>query len=76
MGVSYSLNCVTALLYNIDMSDHRWRQVLGLIVLLVSLAILIWGFWPYADQTRVMPIQPADMLLPTPESFLWLAYLI
>jgi hypothetical protein len=46
---------------------------LGLIILLISLAVLIWGLWPYAYQTRIEPIRPGDMQLPTPESFLWLA---
>jgi len=54
------------------MSTRNWRRVLGLIVLLISLALLVWGFWPYADQTRVMPIRPSDLQLPTPESYLWL----
>ena len=60
------------ILYNTDMLDRRWRQILGVVILLISLAILIWGFWPYADQTRIMPIRPGDMQLPTPESYLWL----
>jgi hypothetical protein len=54
------------------MIPAKWRRILGLLILLISLAILIWGVWPYADQTRSVPIQPGDMQLPTPESLLWL----
>jgi TRAP-type C4-dicarboxylate transport system permease small subunit len=61
------------LLYNCPMNPRKWRRIVGMIILLVSLAILIWGIWPYADLTRSTPIQPAQMQLPTPESFLWLA---
>jgi hypothetical protein len=59
-------------MYNTGMIPAKWRRILGLLILLISLAILIWGVWPYADQTRSVPIQPGDMQLPTPESLLWL----
>jgi len=61
------------LLYNCRMNPRRWRRIIGMIILLVSVAILIWGIWPYTDLTRSAPIQPAQMQLPTPESFLWIA---
>ena len=61
------------LLYNCRMNPRRWRFIVGMIILLVSLAILIWGIWPAADLTRSTPIQPGQMQLPTPESFLWMA---
>ena len=51
----------------------KWRRIVGILILLISLAILAWGFWPYASVTRSVPIQPADLQLPTPESFIWLA---
>ena len=61
------------MLYNCRMNPRRWRQIIGMIILLISLAILIWGIWPYTDLTRSTPIQPSQIQLPTPESFLWMA---
>ena len=55
------------------MSPRKFRRILGILILLLSLAILIWGIWPYADLTRSTIIQPGDMQLPTPESFMWMA---
>jgi hypothetical protein len=53
------------------MFSSRTRRILGLILLLVSLAILLWGLWPMAETTRVLPVNPGDMTLPTPEGYLW-----
>jgi hypothetical protein len=54
------------------MNPQKWRRIIGILLVLISLAILIWGVWPFADLTRSTPVQPADMQLPTPESFLWM----
>jgi hypothetical protein len=61
------------MLYNCRMNPRRWRLIIGMIILLVSLLILAWGIWPFADLTRSTPVQPAEMQLPTPESFLRMA---
>jgi hypothetical protein len=55
------------------MNPRRWLHVIGFVILLLSLAILIWGLWPFADLTRSTPVRPGDMQLPTPESFFWMA---
>lgn len=49
---------------------RKVRRILGILILLISLTILLWGIWPYEELTRVLPIQPADIQLPTPESLL------
>jgi hypothetical protein len=54
------------------MPFQKWRRFIGLLILLVSLAILIWGLWPTLDQTRSVPIQPGELQLPAPESLLWM----
>ena len=46
------------------------RLVLAVIVLAVSLTLLIWGFWPSERETRILPVQPSEMSLPTPTTFL------
>ena len=49
---------------------RRVRIVLGLLVLAVSLSLLAWGLWPTSRETRVQPIPPAGLQLPTPASFM------
>jgi hypothetical protein len=46
----------------------RLRLFLGIVILAGSLAILIWSYWPVPRETRVQPISPSEMQLPTPES--------
>ncbi len=55
------------------MGFRKLRRILGILILLLSLALLIWGLWPYTELTRSTIIQPGDMQLPTPESFMWMA---
>jgi hypothetical protein len=43
--------------------------VLGVIVLAVSVALLLWGIWPAARTQFILPITPSEMSLPTPTSF-------
>jgi hypothetical protein len=49
--------------------SRRVRIVLGLLILAVSLFLLVWGFWPARRETRLQPIPPAELQLPTPASF-------
>jgi len=60
-------------LYNNLMSARRFRRILGIMLLLLSLALLIWGLWPFAELTRSTIIPAGDIQLPTPESFIWMA---
>ena len=46
------------------------RIILGLIVLILSCALLIWGLLPARRETRTQPISPSELQLPTPTSFL------
>lgn len=62
---------IILLKYNYDMARRRIRRIVGIIILLLSLALLIWGFWPLAQVTRVIPVPPSDMQLPTPQSLWW-----
>ncbi len=52
------------------MSLTRYRRILGLLLLLVSLALLCWGLWPLGRLTQTIPLQPTDMQLPPPGSLL------
>jgi hypothetical protein len=48
---------------------RKLRIAVGLMLLLVSLALLAWGLWPAAYQRHTLKIPPAEMTLPTPSSF-------
>ena len=48
---------------------RRIRIVLGLIIVILSIALLIWGFLPTRREIRTQPISPAELQLPTPSSF-------
>jgi hypothetical protein len=49
---------------------RKLRIFLGLLILLASLTLLAWSLSPLEYETRVQPIEPAQMQLPTPSSFL------
>jgi uncharacterized membrane protein len=53
------------------MSTRKIRLILALVVLAVSLALLIWGFWPLLRESQVMLIPPSELQLPTPTGFLF-----
>jgi len=48
---------------------RRVRIILGLLILAISIALLIWGFAPVRRETRIEPIPPAGLQLPTPVTF-------
>ena len=49
---------------------RRIRITLGLIILVASLSLLIWGLLPPEREIRTQPIAPSDLQLPTPISLL------
>jgi hypothetical protein len=48
------------------------RLVSAVLLLLVSLILLAWGFLPGARTIRRQKIQPTEMQLPTPVGYLFL----
>jgi len=50
--------------------SRRVRIVLGVIILTVSIALLVWSFRPLDREVLTQPISPSDMQLPTPTSLL------
>ena len=48
---------------------------LGILILVMSLAVLAWSYWPSERETRVQPISPSELTLPTPQSHLIHFYL-
>jgi len=44
----------------------RIRVVLGILILAVSIALLIWAYRPLGRETLTNPISPSDLQLPTP----------
>ncbi len=53
--------------YNARM--RKVRLILGIVILVVSLAVLAWGLWPAARERHTLSVPPAEMTLPTPSSF-------
>jgi hypothetical protein len=47
---------------------RRVRIVLGAIIVIISIALLIWGFLPARREVRIQPISPTELQLPTPAS--------
>jgi hypothetical protein len=48
---------------------RQLQVVLGMIILILSLALLIWGLMPPRREIRTQPISPTELQLPTPTSF-------
>lgn len=49
--------------------SRKLRIILGIVILAISLFLLVWGFLPARRETRVQPIPPAELQLPTPQTF-------
>ncbi|HJR81566.1 MAG TPA: hypothetical protein VJ821_15950 [Anaerolineales bacterium] len=47
---------------------RRFRVALGIVIVIISIALLIWGFLPARRVIRTQPISPAELQLPTPAS--------
>jgi hypothetical protein len=50
--------------------SRKTRTILGILILVISLSLLIWGFMPSPRESRTLPISPSDLQLPTPSSLL------
>jgi len=49
----------------------KLRLILAVLVLLISLSLLIWASLPLLSESRVVPIPPGDLQLPTPSAFIY-----
>jgi hypothetical protein len=49
---------------------ERVRIILGMLILILSCALLIWGFLPTRREVQTRPISPTELQLPTPSSFI------
>ena len=49
---------------------RRIRIVLGVVILSVSIALLVWGYRSPERETRIQSIDSSEMQLPTPISLL------
>ena len=48
---------------------RKLRLFLAITILALSLALLVWGLWPNLVETRIVPVEPGQMQLPTPVSY-------
>jgi len=55
--------------YN-NLMGKKIRILLAVLILAISCALLVWGLWPMLVETRVVPVDPGQMQLPTPVSTL------
>ena len=46
------------------------RRLIGILILLVSLCLLVWGLWPLQDAIRTVPVPPQNMSLPDSSSLI------
>ena len=49
--------------------SRRFRIIIGVLLLAISISLLIWGLAPLRRETRIQNISPSEMQLPTPASF-------
>ncbi len=47
---------------------RRVRLILAFIILVASISLLIWGYKPNPRETRIQPVSPTEMQLPTPSA--------
>jgi hypothetical protein len=47
---------------------RRIRVLLGILILVISIALLVWGFLPWRREIRTQPVLPTELQLPTPAS--------
>jgi hypothetical protein len=48
---------------------RQLRIALGIVILVLSIILLAWGFFPRRHEVRTQPISPTELQLPTPEAF-------
>ncbi len=46
------------------------RIILGMIILILSCILLLWGLMPMRRVIRTQPISPTELQLPTPASLI------
>jgi hypothetical protein len=47
---------------------RQLRVILGILIVIFSLALLVWGLLPARHEVRTQPISPTELQLPTPET--------
>ena len=72
-----ALNKRALRIYNSHMRTHNLRRWLAVLFVLISLILLVWGLWPAGAAVQILPLDPSDMQVPTPEGLLpWLSWLV
>lgn len=46
------------------------RRLIGILILIVSLCLLLWGLWPFQDAIRTLPVFPENMSVPGSSSLI------
>ena len=48
--------------------SRKFRIIVGVLIFVVSISLLIWGFMPARREIRIQNISPSEMQLPSPSS--------
>jgi len=51
--------------------SKKLRLVLAIFLLAISLSLLLWAMLPTLTESRVLPISPNDLQLPTPSALVY-----
>src|SRR4030067_3385814 len=51
------------------MKSIKTRWVVGLVIALISISMLVWGFWPLSMESRIIQISSAEMQPLHPEEY-------
>jgi hypothetical protein len=57
-------------LLELEMGLRQVRLSLAIVILLLSITLLAWGFWPVLHQERNLDLSPAEMMVPSPSSLI------
>ncbi len=54
------------MVYNTYMTSQKWRRILVVILFLIALGFLLWGYFPMEHITETLPLPPGNLRVPTP----------
>ncbi|MEA2008884.1 MAG: hypothetical protein U9O54_07165 [Chloroflexota bacterium] len=48
------------------MTSKKWRRILVIVLFLIALVFLIWGYFPFHRVTEILNLPPGKMQIPAP----------
>ncbi len=56
--------------YNTYMTSQKWRRILVVILFLIALGFLVWGYFPMEHIIETLTLPPGKLQVPTPSGFI------